>query len=187
MATGAPSVKSASALSENTQTHWMDEEAIEPVAVAYGAGDSGVFVRFRDGLTGFIPFERFVASVMLDELLPEQVVIEPYGKAISIPMKNGEDYDIDPLVVRSYLDVDTKHRLKQLEVKYAKEWGDRIRALRKSERWTQVELSSRSGLDQAVISKLERGIHYPRPETLEKIARAFSLPVIDMLTEEEDD
>ena len=79
MATGAPPVKSTKPLSENTQTHWMDEEAIEPVAVAYGAGDSGVFVRFRDGLTGFITFERCVASVMLDELLPEQVVIEPYG------------------------------------------------------------------------------------------------------------
>ena len=163
--------------------HWTDEEALEISGAAYCAPEQGVFVRFRDGLTGFFKFADLGMEDLIDQMIPESLTVEIHGTVLSIPTTDGDEFDIDHLVLRARVDADTKHRLKQLEVKYAKEWGDRIRALRKSERWTQVELSSRSGLDQAVISKLERGLHYPRPKTLEKIARAFSLPVIDMLTD----
>ncbi|MFQ5703874.1 MAG: helix-turn-helix domain-containing protein [Gemmatimonadales bacterium] len=50
----------------------------------------------------------------------------------------------------------------------------RIRKLRKVNGWSQAELARRSGVNQAIISRLESGevqsINFPN---LEKLARAF--------------
>ena len=45
----------------------------------------------------------------------------------------------------------------------------------------KLELSRRTGFDQAVISRLERGKHRPRIDTLRRIARALDMTVSQVL------
>ena len=55
--------------------------------------------------------------------------------------------------------------------------GFRVKELRESRRWTQGQLSERSGLARSYITRLEQGERNPKRETLEKLARAFSVPI----------
>lgn len=57
-----------------------------------------------------------------------------------------------------------------------------IQARRKSLKLTQDELSAGSGVDRAVISRLERGLKAYRPD-LEKLAAFYGISV-DQLVEE---
>lgn len=54
--------------------------------------------------------------------------------------------------------------------------GEKIRQLRQKHRWTQKELAMASGVDQAVISKLENNFKGgTRIETMVALARAFGV------------
>ena len=44
--------------------------------------------------------------------------------------------------------------------------------------WSQADLSKRSGLHRAIISKIVLGSSSPMPETLEAIARGFGMPSV---------
>lgn len=56
-----------------------------------------------------------------------------------------------------------------------------IRTLRKREGWTLAELSARTGVSMAVISKLERNQTTAELPTLFALSRAFGLTVTDIL------
>ena len=51
--------------------------------------------------------------------------------------------------------------------------GEAVEAFRKKKKVSQDELSERTGIHQAEISKLERGIANPSVKTLERIAQAL--------------
>jgi transcriptional regulator with XRE-family HTH domain len=54
-------------------------------------------------------------------------------------------------------------------------FGVRLRAARTEAGLTQRELGSRTGLDQSVVSNLERGVHEPRLGTIERLADGLGL------------
>lgn len=56
-----------------------------------------------------------------------------------------------------------------------------LRALRQQQDLTLAELSSRSGVSTAVISKLERNQQVPSLDTLYSIGRAFGMSATDLL------
>src|SRR5262245_12132297 len=57
----------------------------------------------------------------------------------------------------------------------------RLKVLRKQRGWTQSELAARTGLHRVFIAQLEGGTHDPSLTTLEKLARAFRMPLADFL------
>jgi transcriptional regulator with XRE-family HTH domain len=59
--------------------------------------------------------------------------------------------------------------------------GSKIRALRKERGWTAEYLAEISGCTQSTISEIENDKRSPQYDTLEKIAKAFKLPLIDIL------
>jgi len=59
--------------------------------------------------------------------------------------------------------------------------GSKIRALRKERGWTSEYLAEISGCTQSTISEIENDKRSPQYDTLEKIAKAFQLPLIDIL------
>ncbi len=61
--------------------------------------------------------------------------------------------------------------------------GNNIRKLRARERITQEELALKSGLSQGYINQLENGKRRYTQKTLELIAEALSLPVIEFFKE----
>jgi len=55
--------------------------------------------------------------------------------------------------------------------------GDRLRELRESKKLSQGDVEKRTGLLRCYISRIENGHTVPAIETLEKMARAFEVPM----------
>ena len=66
---------------------------------------------------------------------------------------------------------EAREALETLRAQYTR--AEQILRLRKERALTQVELAERAGLDQAEISRLERGAGNPTEQTLERVAEAL--------------
>ncbi len=64
--------------------------------------------------------------------------------------------------------------------------GDRLRALREEKKLSQGDIEKRSGLFRCYISRVENGHTVPAIETLEKMARAFEVPLYQLFYEGEE-
>ncbi len=63
----------------------------------------------------------------------------------------------------------------------------RLRHLRRSLDYTQREISSRTGISQATISRLESGKTLPSYQTLVQISTTFGVQVDDLLAYEHEE
>lgn len=61
--------------------------------------------------------------------------------------------------------------------------GDHVRELRKQKNLSQGNIETRTGLLRCYISRVENGYTVPSIETLEKIARAFDIPLYRLFYE----
>jgi transcriptional regulator with XRE-family HTH domain len=59
--------------------------------------------------------------------------------------------------------------------------GERIRRLRRSKGWRQIDLAEHSGVHEVHISDLERGTREPGLRTLRKIVAALDTTLSDLL------
>jgi len=59
--------------------------------------------------------------------------------------------------------------------------GKKIRAMRKDRGWTTSYLAERAGVKQSIISRTENANTSPNYETIEKIAKAFGVPLVEIL------
>src|SRR6202050_5281612 len=58
--------------------------------------------------------------------------------------------------------------------------GDRLRQLREEKKMSQGDIEKRTGLLRCYISRVENGHTVPAIETLEKMARAFEIPLYQL-------
>ena len=56
-------------------------------------------------------------------------------------------------------------------------FGNRLRLLREAANLTQSELADRAGMSKAGIANLEQGRRKPEWDTLQKLAKALSVPL----------
>lgn len=83
------------------------------------------------------------------------------------------------IVWNDFIDIETEtiyqngHTVEIHEKQAVVKAGEAVEAARKKKRVSQFELSQRTGIHQAEISKLERGISNPSVKTLERIAEAL--------------
>jgi transcriptional regulator with XRE-family HTH domain len=64
--------------------------------------------------------------------------------------------------------------------------GDRLRALREEKNLSQGDIEKRTGLLRCYISRVENGHTVPAIETLEKMARAFEVPLYQLFYDGEE-
>jgi len=64
--------------------------------------------------------------------------------------------------------------------------GDRLRALREDKKLSQGDIEKRTGLLRCYISRVENGHTVPAIETLEKMARAFEVPLYQLFYDSEE-
>ena len=64
--------------------------------------------------------------------------------------------------------------------------GDRLRALREDKKLSQGDIEKRTGLLRCYISRVENGHTVPAIETLEKMARAFEVPMYQLFYDGEE-
>jgi len=58
--------------------------------------------------------------------------------------------------------------------------AERIKALRRSKRWSQEVLAERASIQRSYLADLERGSRNPSVRTLVKIANAFKVTLKDL-------
>ena len=64
--------------------------------------------------------------------------------------------------------------------------GDRLRELREEKNLSQGDVEKRTGLLRCYISRVENGHTVPALETLEKLARAFEIPLYQLFYDGEE-
>jgi transcriptional regulator with XRE-family HTH domain len=64
--------------------------------------------------------------------------------------------------------------------------GDRLRVLREEKKLSQGDTEKRTGLLRCYISRVENGHTVPAIETLEKMARAFEVPLYQLFYDGEE-
>ena len=64
--------------------------------------------------------------------------------------------------------------------------GDRLRELREAKKLSQGDIEKRTGLLRCYISRVENGHTVPAIETLEKMARAFEVPMYQLFYDGEE-
>ena len=62
-----------------------------------------------------------------------------------------------------------------------RQFGERVRKLRKKRDWKLVELSVETGLGRVFLSNLENGKHEPKLGTVKKLADAFGLTISQLM------
>jgi len=61
-------------------------------------------------------------------------------------------------------------------------FGDRLRRARTTRNLTQAQLGMKSNLDQAVISRIEKGKVRPRIDTIKRIAASLNMSASGLLS-----
>jgi putative transcriptional regulator len=62
-----------------------------------------------------------------------------------------------------------------------RQFGERIRRLRKKRGWKLIELSVEAGLGRVFLSNLENGKHEPKLGTVKKLADAFGVTISQLM------
>ena len=142
-----------------------------------------LWVEFGDGLSGSLTFQQLGVAALSESFILDSVTVGESGAAIEIQQRSGEVFEIDVRAVRAMLDsrvhqvVDDRAHSTQQRV------GAQIRRARLAAGLSQMQLHHLTGIDQALISKLERGLHEPRVDTIQRIANAFGVDAGELLTQ----
>jgi DNA-binding XRE family transcriptional regulator len=138
-------------------------------------------VEFVDGTQGFLTWRDLGLDQRLGDLHLDTARPDTYGSAIEIDTVAGDSIDVDALAVKALLDVSTACRLSIWEEHAGLALARRIREARIGAGLTQKQLGKRSGIDQAVISRLERARNRPRVDTVKRLAIALEITVAELL------
>lgn len=139
------------------------------------------WMHFGDGKTGVLTLEDISLQKRKD-VIPESATVGDLGMTIELTTASGDLFEIDSTALRSLIDEDLRKELADQNRNKTAALGEVLRAKRDHAGLTQVQLGEQAGLDQAVISRIERGRVRPRIDTLRQIARALDLTVGELLS-----
>ncbi len=160
----------------------VGSDARSIIAVRCQSSRNELWVEFGDGLSGFLSVDRLGLRGHLKELILESALVGQGGYSVQMLKQNGDLFDIDSDVIRAMLDAKYAKHLSDQESRSLDRLGDLLRDARKQAKLTQSELGDRIAIDQAIISKLERGKHRPRIDTLRRIATGLHTDVLSLLS-----
>ena len=150
----------------------LDPESI--LDVRYSRSDHSLWIAFGDGLSGSVrPGEIGFDDPL--ELSLETATVAPYHSGVQVLDRAGEVVDIDGGSLRAVLDGAFARKIVLQAESSDRQIGERLKGRRQKAGVTQVQLAERSGLDQAIISKLERGKHQPRWDTIQRYANGLGV------------
>ena len=151
------------------------------VQVGYSPDRDRFLLQFGDGHTAFVGWGQLGIAHVRGSLLPESATHGQAGLTLELLTVDGELFEIDARAIRGVIDERFASLIEGETRHSGTEVGERLRSVRARVGLTQNELSERTGLDQAVISRLERGRHQPRIDTLRRLARGLGVSVSEML------
>jgi DNA-binding XRE family transcriptional regulator len=151
------------------------------IEVRYSVDEDRLWVCFGDGHKASLPWKNLGLTGVSPALLPKTAAISKDHDSIQVLRQDGSIFDIDSVAVRALVDKAARQSIQEASVQNAQELGHLLRESRRAQGKTQLEVSRLSGLEQALISKLENGRHRPRFDTLRRYSEALGLTVAEML------
>jgi DNA-binding Xre family transcriptional regulator/CheY-like chemotaxis protein len=108
------------------------------------------------------------------------------GEAFKVRQKSGNTYEVawDFVLYHqepSYPYHKTKASQQETETRRAGQIAARIRKEREARGWSLGDLARRTGMQRPNLSRLESGRHVPSLETLERLAEALGVRVVDLV------
>jgi len=158
--------------------------ALQPhslIDVRYSTTTNQLWVQFGDGVSGFVDRKQLGLENEANNLSFETATVGDGGESVEISRRDGGLFEIDSDSIKAILDKNFAASLTAQGKKSDQKVGERIRSAREAAGLKQQELSEKTGIDQAIISKLERGAHQPRVDTLERIAAALGFSLAELL------
>jgi DNA-binding XRE family transcriptional regulator len=156
----------------------LDPESI--LDVRYSRSDQSLWIAFGDGLSGSIR-PKEIGFENPGELSLETATVAPYHAGVQVLDRAGDIVDIDGGSLRAVLDGAFARKIALQADASSRQIGERLKGQRLGAGVTQVQLAERSGLDQAIISKLEGGKHQPRWDTLQRYAKGLGVTPENLL------
>jgi ribosome-binding protein aMBF1 (putative translation factor) len=111
----------------------------------------------------------------------ESATVGEWGKTLELTTADGSLFEVDSFSVRALLDARFARKIEEEGRATNTFVGEVVKRARKAAGLTQAQLGEESGHDQAIISKLERGHHTPRIDTLRRIAAALGTDLSSLL------
>lgn len=158
-------------------------ERLEPDRIRFArfaAHDSLVLIEFNDGLERAIPWAELAFSARTD-FVPVSASAAEHGQSMLLLDRSGRELDVDAGVLRALVDPAHQFQVSQRDLLERQSTGRRIREIREEFGLSQQELSSRSGIPQESLSRLENGRRDPRLDTLRRLAAGFDIALSDLL------
>jgi len=152
--------------------------------VRYQPKEDTFFVALRNGKT----YELSRKVIEPDDGTP--IVGEPKvihgGEAFEVRQKSGKVYQVAwDFVLYHQEPVYPYHKgrpeQREAEAATALRIGDRIRQERTARGWSLSDLAERSRMQPPNLSRLESGKHVPSLDTLERVAQALGMRVVDLV------
>ena len=66
---------------------------------------------------------------------------------------------------------------------FVSRFGAVVRSLREARAWSQEQLAEQAGLNRSYVGEIERGDATPSIVTVDKLARAFAVPIEHLFSE----
>jgi len=140
------------------------------------------WLHFGDDRIGMLTLDEIGLRAREEDLVFESATVGDMGTAVEVATRSGDLFEIDAAALRSLVDRELHMTIRERADSTASSLGATLRARRQRAGLTQVELSRASGLDQAVISRIERGKVRPRIDTLRHFAEGLELSVGELLS-----
>ena len=158
--------------------------ALEPDSIAdirFSPSADTFCIEFGDGFFGHLNLEALGVADLRETLVMESATIGGWGKTLEFSKADGRLFEIDSTSIRAVLDSRFARGIEE-ESHATNAWvGEKVRRAREAAGLTQTQLGEKSGHDQAIVSKLERGRHSPRLDTLRRIVEALGTDVSTLL------
>jgi DNA-binding XRE family transcriptional regulator len=151
------------------------------IDVRYSVDEDRLWVCFGDGHNAALPWKNLGLGGVSPALLPKTAAISKDHDSIQVLRQDGSIFDIDSVAIRTLVDKAARQSIQETSVQSAQELGHLLRESRTAQGKTQLEVARISGLEQALISKLENGRHRPRFDTLRRYSEALGLTVGEIL------
>jgi DNA-binding XRE family transcriptional regulator len=164
--------------------------ALDPHAlteVRYSSRTDRLWVVYGDGTTGSVRWADLGMAGLRDTLVPESATVGSRGAAVELLTTGGELFEVDAGSIKAVVDSAHAQDVARRAATSDLTVGQRVREARRAAGCSQKDLETRTGIDQAIISKLERGKHQPRVDTLRRIADGLQMTLSEILVAEPPD
>lgn len=151
------------------------------IDVRYSTSTNQLWVQFGDGVSGFVDWGQLGLKSKVGDLLLETSTVGDMGESVEIIQRNDRLFEIDADVIRAIIDKSFAALISADAKESDQKVGKQVRWAREAAKLSQKELSKITGIDQAIISKLECGSHQPRFDTLERVSKGLGISLTELL------